>query len=41
LIQTRIHHHLLVSMRFDRGCARLVLHWLLKAISSVHSASAT
>lgn len=41
LIQTRVHHRLLASMRFSSGCARLVLHWLLKAISSVHSASAT
>jgi hypothetical protein len=41
LIQTRIHHRLLASMRFNSACARLVLHWLPKAISSVHSASAT
>jgi hypothetical protein len=41
LIQIRIHHRLLASMRFNSGCARLVLHWLLKAISSVHSVSAT
>jgi hypothetical protein len=40
-IQTRIHHRLLASMRFNSGCARLVLQWLLKPISSVHSASAT
>ena len=41
LIQTRIHHRLLASTRFNSWCARLVLHWLLKPISSVHSASAT
>jgi hypothetical protein len=41
LIQIRVHHCLLASTRLNSGCARLVLHWLLKAISSVHSASAT
>src|SRR5713226_6170141 len=42
LIQTRIHHHLsLRGCALTQWCARLVLHWLLKPISSVHSASAT